>query len=351
VTRAAILAVDGGNSKADVLLATRDGRLLGFRRGETISHQQVGLGAGVERLVALAESIAAGAGIAPTHPLADVGSYCLAGADFPAEIRRLEKALGRSGLAERTIVRNDTFGALRAGSTRPWGVVLICGHGINGAAIGRDGRQVRFDAVGNISGDWGGGHAIGEAGLAAAVRANDGRGRKTVLEDRVARFFERRSIGAVVRDLYYGRIDEERLDGLAPLVFETAAEGDVAARAIVDRLADELVAMARALVHRTRLERAGPEIVLAGGVFRTREPGFYARLESGIRRVAPEATMVRLEAPPVLGAALIGLDALGLGEDRARDAERRLRAAVGTHARGPAAEAPPIASAARARRR
>lgn len=323
---AAVLAVDGGNSKADVVLAGRDGRLLGFSHGPTISHQQVGLDVGMARLVEQVGALAGSTGLDGTgRPIAEVASCCLAGADFPAEVRLLERGIGATGLAARTLVHNDTFGALRAGARRRWGVVLICGHGINAAAIGRDGRTARFDAVGEYSGDWGGGHGVAAAGLAAAVRAADGRGGRTALEDRVARHFGRRSIEAVTRDLYYERATHERYDEVAPLVFEVAAEGDVVARSIVDRLADELVAMATALIRRTRQERAEPEVVLAGGVFRTRERGFHARLEQGIRRVSPGATLVRLDLPPVLGAALMGLEALGLDPAALERAEARLR--------------------------
>src|SRR3954449_10412716 len=48
-----ILAVDGGNSKTDVAIVAEDGRLLAAVRGETSSHQAVGLGPGMERLAAL----------------------------------------------------------------------------------------------------------------------------------------------------------------------------------------------------------------------------------------------------------------------------------------------------------
>ena len=47
----AVLAVDGGNSKTDVALVGRDGRLLAAVRGPTISHQEVGIDAGADRLV------------------------------------------------------------------------------------------------------------------------------------------------------------------------------------------------------------------------------------------------------------------------------------------------------------
>jgi len=339
---AAVLAVDGGNSKADLVLAGRDGRLLGFHHGPTISHQQVGLEVGMARLAKEATALATAAGLdGGRRPLAGVGSYCLAGADFPAEFRLLQRGIEATRLAARTFVHNDTFGALRAGASRRWGVVLICGHGINAAAIGRDGRSARFDAIGEYSGDWGSGHGVAAAGLAAAVRAADGRGRPTALEDRVARHFGRRSIETVVRDLYYERATHEQFDQLASLVFETAADGDLVARSIVDRLDDELVAMATALIRRGRLERSAPEVVLAGGVFRTREAGFYARLEAGGRRVSPDATFIRLELPPVLGAALMGLEELGLEPAALERAEARLRSDLAARMNLRVASTPP----------
>lgn len=142
----------------------------------------------------------------------------------------------------------------------------------------------------------------------------------------VPTYFGRARPGTVIRDLYYGRLDSKRLSGLAPLVFETATAGDVVARAIVDRVADELVTMVRALVRRTRISQLSPEVVLAGGVFRNRDPGFHARLEAGVQAAAPGARLVRLVVPPVVGAALLGIDALGLPADRAAATERRLRA-------------------------
>jgi hypothetical protein len=71
--------------------------------------------------------------------------------------------------------------------------------------------------------------------------------------------------------------------------------------------------MAVALIRRLRLARLDPDVVLAGGVFRTDEPVFHARLGSGIHAVAPAARVARLDAPPVLGAAVLGLERLGGG--------------------------------------
>jgi len=330
-----VLAVDGGNSKTDVALIAADGTVLGTARGPTCSHQQVGIEAGMAQLAALVGRAADVSGVPGDRPIADIGVYGLAGADFPSDIRLLTRALGDQGFAERDVVLNDTFIALRAGTRRPWGIALICGQGINACAVAPDGRSARFDGVGDISGDWGGGGSLGSAAVAAAVRGRDGRGERTVLERFVPAHFGLRSPAELTRALYFDRVSELRLSELSPLIFDAAANGDAVARSIVDRLADELVAMARALIRRLRLSRLDPEVVLAGGVFRTQEPAFHERLEIGIHAVAPNARLVRLAAAPVLGAALIGLDRLAGGttdpavEDRLRRALAKARLSDG----------------------
>lgn len=310
----AVLAVDGGNSKADLALVARDGRLLAAARGRSISHQAVGLERGMARLEELASGLAREAGLDPgSRPIARLGVFSLAGADYPEDERLLRGAIGRLGIVAEVEVLNDTFGALRAGTQRPWGVVLVCGQGINGAAIAPDGRRARFDGVGTWSGDWGGGGGVGEAGLAAAVRGRDGRGPRTILERLVPAHFGVASPAALTKALYLRRIDGRRVSELSPVVFAAAGEGDAVARGIVDRLADELAGMAVALIRRLRLGALDPEVVLAGGVFRTTDRPFLDRLEAGVHAAAPQARLVRLTAPPVLGPALLGLDRAGGG--------------------------------------
>ena len=308
MTEPAVLAVDGGNSKADVALVAADGALLGAVRGPTISHQATSLDEAVRRLGGL---VAAAGGKADRPP--GIAVHCVAGADYPSDVHLLEHAFATVAPAGETLVLNDTFAALRAGTTRPWGIALICGQGINGAAVGVDGRRIRFAGVGDISGDWGGAGAVGMAGLAAAVRARDGRGPRTTLETTIPTAVRLARPEAVTHAYYTGRLDERRIGELAPTVFATAAAGDLVARAIIDRLADELATMAIALARRAHLVRRDPEVVLAGSVFRTGDAEFHDRLRAAITAAIPAARVVRLAAPPVVGAALIGLDRLAGG--------------------------------------
>jgi N-acetylglucosamine kinase-like BadF-type ATPase len=287
-----VLGIDGGNSKVDLALIDTRGTLLGAVRGPSVSHQAVGLDTGMARLGELAAQLTDRVGRTQT---ADLVVATLAGADYPEDVRMLERSIARLGLARDVVVLNDTFGALRAGSSEGWGVGLVCGQGINAGAIAPDGKRNRFPGVGEYAGDWGGGGGIGREAISAAVRGSDGRGPRTSLEHSVPAFFGVKTPAAMTRAFYFERIPESGVNSLAPLVFAEAGTGDQVARSIIDRLADELSTMAAALIRRLRMTRLEVEVVLAGGVFRTSDANFYARLEDGIRRAAPRARTIKLD--------------------------------------------------------
>jgi N-acetylglucosamine kinase-like BadF-type ATPase len=235
-----------------------------------------------------------------------------------------------SDVAERVLVHNDAYAALRAGAPSGWGVVVVCGAGVNAAGIGPDGRTSRLAAIGDLSGDWGGGQGVGREALGVAVRARDGRGPATALSRLVPQRLGLRRPIDVARSIYEGSMSDRRLEELTPLVFEAAAAGDAVARHIVDRLADELATMAVAIARQLRVARRDVDIVLTGGVFRATDEAFFSRLEAGVRRAVPGARLTRLRDRPVMGAALLGLDELGVKPGGA--AEHRLRGAFRSRA-------------------
>jgi len=246
----------------------------------------------------------------------------LAAVDFPDEEAAYREAAERRGWAAETVVGNDTFAVLRAGSERGFGVAVTCGAGINCVGVAPDGRTVRFPSLGRISGDWGGGGDVGPEALYAAARSEDGRGPKTVLERRVPEHFGFATPIELARALIDGEVGHDRLADLTPLVF-AAAEQDAVAAAIVDRLGDEVVAMVRATV--TRLDIAGEEVdvVLGGGLLQARNGRLLSRILDGVREVGPLLAVHVAEYPPVVGAGLIALDRVGAGPE----AQSRLRAA------------------------
>jgi N-acetylglucosamine kinase-like BadF-type ATPase len=115
---------------------------------------------------------------------------------------------------------------------------------------------------------------------------------------------------------------------LVPLVFTEAEAGDPVAAELVARQVAEVVAMAGAAIRRLELAGRDVEVVLGGGLFHREAPAFLQRIASGIRELAPAARVTQVTAPPVVGAALLGLDRLAAPPGAAE----RLRATL-THER------------------
>jgi N-acetylglucosamine kinase-like BadF-type ATPase len=324
-TRPAVLAVDVGNSKTDLALVADDGTVLGAVRGPSGSHQAVGLDRAIVTLRELAMAAAEQAGLTAQIPVAALGVFCMAGLDTPRDERRVARALERAGLVDELILRNDAFAILRAGASAGWGVAVVAGAGTNGAGVGPTGRIARFGGLGDISGDYVG---VGWMALRAAVRGRDGRGPRTSLERLVPAHFGLRRPADLTVALYRHRVHPDRLRELPPVVYGAAADGDAVALGILDELADEIAAFAAAAIRRTHVLRREVEVVLAGGLVRSRDPRLLARIGVRVRTVAPRARLVVLDRPPVLGSALLGLDRLGSGRVIAPDTIKRLRAGL-----------------------
>jgi ribulose kinase len=82
----------------------------------------------------------------------------------------------------------------------------------------------------------------------------------------------------------------------------------------VARQAKEIVALATVAAGRLDLLDKDLAVVLGGGVLRARHPLLMDAVADGLGSVAPRATITVVDAPPVLGAALSALDALGADE-------------------------------------
>ncbi|MFF8678243.1 N-acetylglucosamine kinase [Streptomyces sp. NPDC015237] len=316
---ASVLAVDAGNSKTDVAVVTADGEVLATARGGPFRPPAVG----VERAVdTLAEAVArafAAAGVGSVEHV----SACLANADLPVEEEQLAAALHARAWGARVDVRNDTFAILRAGVDEPLGVAVVCGAGVNCVGMRPDGRTARFPAIGRLSGDWGGGWGLAEEALWHAARAEDGRGGPTELARTLPAHFGLDSMYALIEALHLRHVESARRHELTPVLFATAAAGDPLARSVVDRQADEVVAMATVALTRLDLLSEPAPVLLGGSVLAARHPQLDDRIRELLAARAPKAVPTVVTARPVLGAALLGLDRVGAAAGaRARVRER-----------------------------
>jgi N-acetylglucosamine kinase-like BadF-type ATPase len=295
-----VVAADGGNSKTDLVLATTGGRVLARVRGAGTNAHRDGFDGMAAGLAALTGRARAEAGL-PPEAAVEVGVFHLASVDLPGEDRRTVRELRKRIVVGEIVVANDVFAVLRAGASTGWGVAVVAGAGINAVGLHPAGRVARFLAIGELSGDWGGGLAVGTAALAAAVRAGDGRGPATVLRDRIAATGLASTAEGLAVALYQGRLPRLALLDLAPVALAAAHDGDPVAASIVDRLAGEVAGMALALLRRLRLLRSDAEVILGGGMLQSGSALVLGAVADRLHAVAPAARLAMLRVPPVVG--------------------------------------------------
>jgi N-acetylglucosamine kinase-like BadF-type ATPase len=324
----AVLAVDGGNSKTDVALVAADGTPLASARGPGVPGTPL-LAETIGVLGDAARAAAARAGLPPAGPGGRIArhlSACVANADLPEEEQQLGEALRAQGWTDTVHVANDTFAVLRAGLGGPaphWGVAVTCGAGINCVGVAPDGRTTRFLALGDFTGDWGGGHDLSREVLWWAIRAEDGRGPQTMLREVVPARLGAASMYDVAVGLHTGKIGWDAPMRLVPVLFEVAGAGDAVAVDLVRRLAREVCVMALTAIRRLGLGDQPVPVVLGGGVLAARDPLLSSEITQRLADEAPRAEPRIIDIPAVAGAAMLGLDHIGAplsAQDRLRDA-------------------------------
>jgi N-acetylglucosamine kinase-like BadF-type ATPase len=304
-----VIGIDGGNSKTDVVIASVSGELLARTRGPGVDSPADDLVRWRRDLSALIDQARSQAGVG-VDTRAACAAFFLANVDLPAERRIALREL--DGVhADLTVVHNDAVAVLRAGSQRPWGVAVVAGAGINAVGIHPDGRIEGFLALGDYTGDYGGGYSLGISGLASAIRACDGRGPATVLTTLIPEHFGLRTPEDVAVAVHDREIEQDNLLVLAPVVFAASQQGDEVARGILRKFGAEVATMATALIRRLGLTDTDVEVVLGGGVLQTGDEFLLDIVTRGVSEVAPAATVHVLGVSPVYGAVVEAFTQVG----------------------------------------
>ncbi|WP_168429318.1 BadF/BadG/BcrA/BcrD ATPase family protein [Microbacterium sp. K24] len=300
-----VLGVDVGNSKTHVVVADREGRVVGVASGPGLQSGLGGLDTMLTPLIDLAER-ASGA-----RSGFDAACLALAGIDLPEQEQAMTRLAAEASLAERITVLNDTFALLRTGPDRGDGVAVVAGAGINCVGVRGD-VHVRYHAMGTVSGDWGGGMELGRETLSLACRAEDGRGEPTALSDAVPQHFGLERPLQVTEQIMRGELSEHRLVELARVALETATQGDAVAQTLVSRVADEVVTFVETTRRRlTWPDDQGPlPVLLGGGLLQSGNEFLLGRIREPYAD-GDRATISVATVPPIVGSLLLAYDLLG----------------------------------------
>lgn len=309
-----VVGVDGGGTGSRALVMDGAGEELARAAGPPglvdPRHPEAVLSAVVETTRAALEE----AGV--TGPPAVVWA-ALAGVGRPETREAVEAAAAELELAERIRVGTDVEAAFHdAFGDRP-GVLLLSGTGSVAWGRGEDGKVARVGGWGALLGDEGSGYALGLEALRAVARSVDERTAGTRLAPRILT-----RVGLDdVQDLvpWVALATKGEVAALAPVVLQSAEEGDATAQEILHHATLHLHDHVDTLLERLGPWERAPGVALVGGIL---GPG--GLLESRVRESLADLPVWILdeEVDGARGAARLGLRELGGGVIE-RDASRR----------------------------
>jgi N-acetylglucosamine kinase-like BadF-type ATPase len=297
-----VLGVDGGGTKTHALAVNEHGQVVGVGISKESNYQVSGLKKAIHEIADATRQA-----LGTMRP--DKAVFCLAGCDTDLDEMRLIQAIADLGLVDDFVCYTDVFAALRAGTQHPFGVAVICGTGFNACGIAPDGRRIKLRSLGELTGDWGGGHSLGEAVSGAVYRAEDGRGEPTMLTSMMMETLGILDLSTFAYRITDDEVTPSQISLLAPLVFEAAERGDRVAQSILVRQADEIVVSALAMLRRLDMLQLEVDVILSGGVIQGNSWQLIKIVTERIMQQCPKAHVCRLEIPPVTGAALLAFDA------------------------------------------
>ena len=302
------LGVDIGNSKSHALIADENGRCLGFGQAGAGSWEAIGWEAAQTVLHQIVNHALAQSGV---NKLGIAGAgFGYAGYDWPEDRPGHLQLIETLALANaRCALGNDTLIGLVAGANAGWGVVVVAGTSNNCLGRDRQGREGRVTGSGTRFGEYGGAMEIVARATQAVAAAWTQRGPQTAL----SHAFVAQTGAADVADLLAGLVRQryELKAAVAPLVFETARQGDAVAQDIITWAGQALGSLAVGVIRQLDLADQRFDVVLSGSLYNGGEP-LIEPMRKTIQAIAAQANLVRLEAPPVVGGVLLGMEQVGL---------------------------------------
>lgn len=289
------MGIDGGGSGLRVAIADADLVVHGRAEGPPANPSSLGR----LRAAAIVQDAmrAALADLAPQRVAAV--AIGLAGAAASHSAEWLRAVVGAVLPHARIVPSADYEIALVGALGQRRGLLVLAGTGALAYGVNAAGESALAGGWGYLLGDEGSGYWLGLQALRAVARAADGRGPETTLHRALLP-----ALGlSAARDLIpwlYGASPPPTaaVAALAPLLLETARQGDGSAVAIVRQAADELNLAAQAVMR--RLAMPSPPIALAGGLLAEPNP-----LSEALCHLLRLDGIPQPQHPPVMGAVLL----------------------------------------------
>ena len=288
--------IDAGGTATKCLLLDEHGKTLIAQKGSPANYQ-AGAEAAANAIRSTLSAAMDGAGV----DRVDLLGIGLAGAGRKPELLQMKQCLGTLVGVERYALTDDGEIAVLGAHRGQPGMVLVAGTGSIAYGLRRDGVMVRRGGWGAILGDEGSGYWIGLKAVQAVIRAEEGRDKETRLTTVIRQGLGIDSLAALPSMVYNSSLGRRELASLAPVVVQTAAEGDPVAAAIIDAATEELVHLVQTV--QQLMDFQGSVVAISGGLFTN--PQFATNFGQRLAKVSG-LEAIKPHYPAVVGAVLYG---------------------------------------------
>ncbi|MBK9603522.1 MAG: hypothetical protein IPO36_17025 [Anaerolineales bacterium] len=302
------LGIDIGATKTAALITDENGNPLGTGQGGPGNHETVGF-EGMEKAMGEALSGAISNANIRIEDIEGAG-FGIGGYDWPAEETIMRASINNIGLKAPFKMVNDVTLGLLAGTSEGWGVAVVSGTGCNCRGWDREHiREGRVTGYGTLMGEGAGASELIYRAMQVIGYSWSKRIPPTALGDVFVKHFNARNLEDLIEGYTNGyyQIGAES----APLVFQTAEQGDSTACSLVQWAGTELGELANAVIRQLNFETLEIEIALIGSMFKSGEM-LIGPMRETVHALAPKAKLIPAEVKPVIGAVLLGMEASGL---------------------------------------
>ncbi|HEX9617129.1 MAG TPA: hypothetical protein VGA03_06905, partial [Anaerolineales bacterium] len=204
---------------------------------------------------------------------------------------------------------NDAILGLLAGSAEGWGIAVVSGSGCNCRGWDREHRREgQVTGHGLMMGEAAGASELVSKAIQVVAYDWSRRGPATQLSAAFMELTHSNSLAELLEGLVDGT---KRLDAsAAPVVFRIAEAGDPVAVDLIQWAGRELGELAKCVIRQLGFESLAFDVMLVGSMFNG-GPLLVEPMRQTIEAFAPGARLVRLSAPPVTGAVVLGMEAAG----------------------------------------
>ena len=300
------LGVDAGGTKSHALIADGTGKALGFAEGGPGNWQSVGFEKQRDVLKEITNQALKNAGVR-VQQISGAG-LGIAGYDWPSQLQSHLDVIQGLDLSCPLEITNDSVIGLLAGASQGWGISLVAGTGNNCRGRDKNGREGRITGEGDLFGEFGGGIEIVRKTVQAIAHEWSKRGPATSLSQTFMELAGSKDLFDFLEGIDLGRYEIKASWVFS--VFNAAQAGDRVACEIIEWAARELGESACAVIRQLNIEDCNFEVVLAGSIFESGEI-YIDPLKAAIHKIAPGAKLVKLEAPPVVGGVVLGMQKAG----------------------------------------